>query len=340
MKNNKLDTVLNRLRSVIVVFGALLVFVSCSDDARYDFSEKGRSVPRAEVDSMYHFVEKQVSFGPRVPNTEAHENAKNWMSSKLKSYAGKNMVYEQNFTQTVYGNELKMTNIIAAFNPSAKDRIMLCAHWDSRPNADNASVDSLKNQPVIGADDGGSGVAVLLEFARLFSENQPPIGVDIVLFDGEDYGEESDLDHYFLGSRHWANNQIVPNYRPRFGILLDMVGGKDAVFYKERFSLDANGALVDEIWSVASELNHDQYFADERGFYISDDHVVLNNTLPFSTINIVRQQQDGPHQPFADYWHTEFDTMENIDENTLRAVSEVLLELIYNRIPVHSAESD
>jgi hypothetical protein len=339
VKSNYINIQL-RYIPVLLILGVSLFFLSCSSESDYDFSEKGRSVPNPNPDSIYHFVEKQVAFGPRVPNTEAHRLAKSWMGKKLMSYAGNNMVYEQRFSQTVYGDELNMTNIIAAFNPSAKDRIMLCAHWDSRPTADNASVDSLKLMPVIGADDGGSGVAVLLELARNFSKNQPPIGVDIVLFDGEDYGEESDLDHYFLGSRHWANNQIVPNYRPRFGILLDMVGGKDAVFYKERFSTDINGGLVNEIWNLASQLRHDDIFVDERGFYISDDHVVLNNTLPFSTINIVRQQRDGVHKPFADYWHTEFDTMENIDKSTLQAVSEVLLELIYNRIPVSAADSN
>lgn len=330
-----------RILSIIALITVALIFTSCTGDApSYDFSEKGRKVPQADTDSLYHYVKKQVAFGPRVPNTEAHVRAKEWMSQKLRTYAGQNMVYEQRFTQTVYGDELEMTNIIAAFNPSATDRIMLCAHWDSRPRAENATVDSLKTKPVIGADDGGSGVAVLIELARLFEEHQPPVGVDIVLFDGEDYGEESDLDHYFLGSRYWANNQVVPDYKPRFGILLDMVGGKDAKFYKERFSTDANYGLVNQIWELAAELGYDEYFVDEQGFYISDDHVVLNNTLQFSTINIVRQQREGEHKPFADYWHTEFDTMENIDRETLTAVTDVLLELIYNRIPISSADSN
>lgn len=317
--------------TLIVLVCALLLACSREDTERLHFSEKGNEVPVFRADSAYTFIEKQVSFGPRNPNSEGHRLTKNYLLDKLRSYAGDRSVFAQEFTEEGYGGDtLKLTNIIAAFNTQSSDRIMLCAHWDTRPRADEDSADT--DEPIPGADDGASGVGVLLEVARLLSNDLPDIGVDIVLFDGEDYGKKGSLEKYFLGSKYWANNPPVSNYSPRFGILLDMVGGVNAQFPKEKYSLRYAPALVNEIWSIAGEKNYGNYFIDQPGSAISDDHVVINRILNIPTIDIIRHRPDTEDVTFAPYWHTRNDDMDIISRETLQAVGDVLAELIYNRI--------
>lgn len=312
---------------------ALSLLFACSneDPERLNFSEKGNEVPSFNADSAYSFVEKQVSFGPRNPNSEGHRLTKKYLLDKLRSYAGSRSVFAQEFTKEGYGGDtLKLTNLITAFNPQSSDRIMLCAHWDTRPRADEDSLNTEK--PILGADDGASGVGVLLEVARLLSNDLPDIGVDIILFDGEDYGKKGSLEKYFLGSRYWANNPPVKNYSPRFGILLDMVGGTNARFPKEKYSMRYAPALVNEIWSIAEEKGYNNYFIDEPGSAISDDHVVINRILNIPTIDVIRHRPDTEDITFAPYWHTARDDMDIINKETLKAVGDVLAELIYNRI--------
>ncbi len=317
-----------------ILFIAVLVLLSsCSgaDTPNLKFSKKGRAVPSFNADSAYHFVEQQVAFGPRIPNTEAHRQAMQYYKEKLGVYAGKNAVFIQNFEAEGYGEQLKLGNVIAAFNLEASDRIMLSAHWDSRPRADMDSTRT--DEGILGADDGGSGVAVLLELARIFSENPPPIGVDIVLFDGEDYGKSGSLEKYFLGSRYWAQNPPVPGYKPRFGILVDMVGAKGAQFPKEQYSLSYAPNLVDEVWNIAAEKGYGNLFLNEKGAAAVDDHVILNEQAHIPFIDIINHSvnADG-YAEFAPHWHTHRDNMEIISHETLRAVGEVLAELIYNRL--------
>jgi hypothetical protein len=313
---------------------ALLIFIwgcSNSDTTGLTFSEKGREVPNFNADSAYYFVQKQVDFGSRVPNSEAHQKAMNYFKEKLQGYAGSNAVFVQEFEAEGYDEQLQLGNVIAAFNLTAPDRIMLSAHWDSRPRADMDS--TRKNEGILGADDGGSGVAVLLELARIFSENPPPLGVDIVLFDGEDYGKSGSLEKYFLGSRYWSNNPPVPGYSPRFGILLDMVGAKGAEFPKEQYSLSYAPNLVNEVWNIADEKGYDDYFLDEEGAAVSDDHVIVNEQAGIPIINIINHARSprGTAQ-FAPHWHTQGDNMEIISRETMQAVGDVLAELIYNRL--------
>lgn len=318
--------------SVLVLLAAV-VLTSCGkkDSDRLYFEEKGRPVPEFSADSAFQFLERQVTFGPRNPNSEGHQKTKAYLLGKLKSYAGPRSVFAQEFTHPGYeGDTLRLTNIIAAFNTQSSDRIMLCAHWDTRPRADEDSVDT--GQPIPGADDGASGVSVLLELARLMSNEAPGIGIDIILFDGEDYGKKGSLEQYFLGSRYWANNPPVKNYKPRFGILLDMVGGVDARFPKEKYSLQFAPALVNEIWSIAGEKNYGAIFVDEQGTFISDDHVVINRILNIPTIDIIRHNPDSETVEFAPYWHTRHDDLDIISKETLQAAGDVLAELIYNRI--------
>lgn len=307
----------------------------CSDEEtgaeRLNFEEQGRSVPEFNADSAYSFVQKQVDMGPRNPGSEGHRKTRQYLRNKLETYASPQSVYAQEFTAEGYeGDTLKLANIIAAFNTGSADRIMLCAHWDTRPRAERDSVRT--GQPIPGADDGGSGVGVLLEMARMFSNNPPPIGVDIVFFDGEDYGREGDLSKYFLGSRHWSRNPPVPGYSPRFGILLDIVGGENALFPKEEYSMQYAPSLVNEIWSIADEKGLGNLFVDEMGNAISDDHLIINRNLDIPTINIINHTPGINGAQFPSYWHTHRDDMRIISRETLGGVGGVLSELIYNRI--------
>lgn len=321
------------MKRIGLIIFCLILFVSCGDQkANLQFAPQGREVPSFDSDNAFNYIEKQVEFGPRVPNSEAHVKAKNFLAAQLEESAGEGSVFVQEFNQPVYGDTLTMYNIIAGFGLQHPDRILLAAHWDSRPRAEEDPDNP--DDPILGADDGGSGVGVLLELARIFSEKDLPIGVDIILFDGEDYGEVSDLDNYFLGARHWSNNPPVPGYTPRFGILLDMVGGENAVFYKESYSMRYAPNLVDEIWSIASNKGYDRFFINQRGGAVADDHLIVNRQTDIHMINIIHHSvnENGSVQ-FPPYWHTQDDTMEIIDVTTLQAVGDVLLELIYNRIP-------
>ncbi len=307
--------------------------LSCggAEEDRLNFEEQGREVPDFNADSAYHFIERQLEFGPRNPNSKGHRQAKKYFLNTLQQYAGARYVYSQDFTAEGYdGDTLALSNVIASFNPQSSDRIMLCAHWDTRPRADKDSAN--QGKPILGADDGASGVGVLLEFARLFKENPPPIGVDIVLFDGEDYGKEGDLSKYFLGSRHWSNNPPVEGYAPRFSILLDMVGGQNARFPKEGYSMQFAPALVNEVWSIADDKGFDDLFISEVGNKISDDHVIVNRILGIPTIDIIRHEVGENGAEFAPYWHTHDDDLSIISKKTLDGVGETVLELIYNRV--------
>ncbi len=324
---------------LIIMLSAASFIPACKRDQadpRLSFTEHSRDVPSFDADTAYNYIAAQLAFGPRNPGSEGHRLTLDYLTSRLREYAGPQSVYVQRFTHTGYtGETYQMGNIIAAFRPEMGDRIMLLAHWDTRPRAEKDPDPRRRNEPIPGADDGGSGVGVLLELARIFRDNPPPVGVDILLFDGEDYGREGDLDYYFLGSRYWSNNPPVPGYRPRFGILLDMVGARGAVFPREGFSMQYAPRLVDEVWRIAGELGYGDLFLDEKGSSIADDHWIINRKTGIPTINIIHHKPPQPMQrevSFPDYWHTHADDLEIIDTATLQAVGDVLLELIYNRI--------
>ncbi len=316
----------------VTLFSFLLIFFGCRSDGDLEFSEQGRFVPEFSSERAYQYIAEQVEFGPRVPNTEAHRQAIQYFNQHFRETAGNSSVYVQSFRQVVYGDTLNLYNLVAAFGTEHSDRILLAAHWDSRPRGEEDPDDP--DSPILGADDGGSGVGVLMEFANIFAEYDLPIGVDIILFDGEDYGVQSDLDHYFLGSRYWGNNPPVPGYNPRFGILLDMVGGKGAIFPKEGYSMQFAPSLVNEIWSIGAEFGYGDLFLNERGGRIADDHIIVEQITGIPMINIIHHRVDAlGNVQFPPYWHTQNDNMEIIDKEVLQAVGDVVLELIYNRIP-------
>ncbi|SKB73615.1 Peptidase family M28 [Macellibacteroides fermentans] len=294
---------------------------------------KQQNVPAFDADSAWVFVENQVKFGPRVPNSEAHVACGNYLTSELKRFGAQ--VYEQEATLTAYnGTQLKAKNIIGSYNPENSKRVLLFAHWDSRPYADHDKDPANQMKPIDGADDGASGVGVLLEMARQFSIKSPAIGIDIIFFDAEDYGTPEFVKEYkentwCLGAQFWAKNPHVKGYKADFGILLDMVGAKNASFFKEATSMRYAPQIVEEVWSTARDLGYGKFFINAEGGAITDDHqyVILGRNIPCIDIIYTDPESDNG---FGPHWHTQNDTMDNIDRETLKAVGQTVLQVVYN----------
>ena len=289
--------------------------------------------PLFNADSAYHYVNTQVLFGPRVPNTEGHKLCGVYLENKLKEF-GATVTTQEVDLIAFDGTVLEAKNIIGAYQPEKKKRVALFAHWDTRPWSDNDADEKNYNTPVLGANDGASGVGVLLEIARLIQKEQPNLGVDIVFFDAEDYGAPQfykgphEEEYWGLGSQYWSRNPHITDYNARFGILLDMVGDKDAQFYYEGYSNEFAKSINKKVWKKAHELGFQHYFIKELGGYITDDHLFVNKIARIPTIDIIHNNIH--HTGFAESWHTVNDTMDNIDKNTLQAVGQTVLEVIFN----------
>jgi glutaminyl-peptide cyclotransferase len=281
--------------------------------------------PAFNQDSAYQFIQAQIDFGPRVPGSKAHELCAAYLQSKLASYNFETTV--QSEVMTMFDNKkFRLKNIIASYKPEARSRIMISSHWDTRPWAD--SDDENPDKPIDGANDGASGVGVALEIARQINLINPAIGVDILLFDLEDYGEAGgSTNTWCVGSQYWATHLHKPNYTANFGVLLDMVAGKNAVFPKEGISMQYASAAVDKVWKTAHSLGYGAYFSmQEQRFVGVDDHVFVNRAgIP--CIDIIEYNEASGS--FGDYHHTHDDNMDIIDKNTLKAVGQILLEVIY-----------
>lgn len=289
--------------------------------------------PDFNSDSAYHFVDKQVAFGPRVPNSEAHKACGDYLVAELERF-GATVTQQKADLKAFDGTILHARNIIGTFNPEKTDRILLFAHWDTRPFSDKDPDDKNYHTPVQGANDGASGVGVLLEVARILQEKTPDLGVDIIFFDAEDYGAPAfahDIpsgEGWCLGSEYWSKNPHVPGYKARFGILLDMVGAPDATFYKEAISRQYAQGIVEKVWSTARDLGYGRYFVDKNGGGITDDHVPVNENRGIPSIDII-QYDLNTDSGFGWYHHTTKDDMNNISKETLKAVGQTVLEVVY-----------
>ena len=335
-----------RLLVPLVVFLFLNLFISScggstsSTENKNPNSKSLVAAPAFDAQKAYDFVQTQVNFGPRVPNTQAHKATSVWLKEQFEAFGAK--VYMQEFTSPSYdGKQLELVNVIASFNPDAKKRILLAAHWDTRPFADQDLSD--KNASLDGANDGGSGVGVLLEVARVIGSGEgPEVGVDIILFDGEDGGEHAELSEevplqagldkwWCLGSQYWSKNKHKSNYSAYYGVLLDMVGAPDATFYFDDVS-QANAARVQQkVWDRGAQLGYADYFKPKLGFNnILDDHLYVNKLARIPMIDILDHRPGGENREFTPAWHRQSDNMDNIDKKTLGVVGEVLLSLLYN----------
>ncbi|MBI5914795.1 MAG: M28 family peptidase [Bacteroidetes bacterium] len=289
------------------------------------------AVPKFERDSAFSFVAKQVGFGPRVPNSEAHRKCREWLVNQFKNY-GLNVTL-QPFTAKAYtGKTLNGVNIIAQYKPQLAKRILLAAHWDSRHIADSPLSTERKNEPILGADDGGSGVGVLLEIARTLQANPAELGVDFVLFDAEDHGNDNDeqpqTESWCLGSQHWSKNVVPAGYSPRYGILLDMVGAKGIHFTKETVSMNFAPEVMNKVWKLGQGLGYTNYFTEEKSGGVTDDHYFVNTIAHIPMIDLIGKSADTK-TGFGAHWHTHNDNLDIIDVRALRAVGQTLLEVIY-----------
>ncbi len=284
------------------------------------------AIPDFSGARAFDLLLKQTSFGPRNPESQGHDACLQFLLGALRASADE--VRTQEFTHIGYRDaRIRLTNIIASFKPAAASRILLCAHWDTRPRAERDEDPSRRETPILGANDGASGVAVLLEIAALFKKTPPPVGVDIVLFDGEDYGREGDVDRYLLGSRYFAKVKAI-DYQPRFGVLLDMIGDANLEIPKEKKSVAYAPDVVDIVWSMAAQLGVTQ-FSNDIGDEILDDHVPLNEA-GIKTIDLIDfNYPDESHR----YWHTHSDTPDHCSGESLEAVGKVLTHVVYRTLP-------
>ena len=292
--------------------------------------------PMFVADSAYSFCQQQCDFGPRTMNSEAHDLCEQWIIRKFTEYGM--TVTPQKAVLTGYdGKPLNSTNIIASYKPELESRILLCAHWDSRPWADNDPDEANWKKPVMAANDGASGVAVMIEVARLLQATDSlSLGVDFICFDAEDYGfpqwENGDDpgNTWALGSQYWAAHPHKEKYTARFGILLDMVGGQGAQFYQETMSKDYARNVVDKVWRAASIVGYGSFFPTKGGTGITDDHIFVNTIAKIPCIDIIPYYPACEQSSFGPTWHTVTDDMDHIDRATLQAVGQTVIQVLFS----------
>lgn len=320
-----------------VLIGFILVFGFWACDSKTSSDQvveqiTYREVPEFSADSAYYFIQKQVDFGPRVPMTSGHQQTKEWIIAKFQEFGLE--VQTQEFQAKTYDNQTwDLTNIIASYNPSAQKRIMISAHWDTRRIADKDT--QRIDEPIDGANDGGSGVGVALELARIIATSslKPDIGIDFILFDGEDDGEPEQASFrnnsqtwWCLGSQYWSKNPHKSGYKAFYGILLDMVGGKGARFYREGYSMYFAKNIVNKVWNYGIELGYSDFFILKDVGEITDDHFFVNKDAGIPMIDII---EFSPELGFGRYHHTHDDNMDLIDTRTLKAVGQTVLFTLY-----------
>lgn len=320
------------------LIGFLILFVTiiaCNSNQDKFVEKKPKvkvEVPNFNSDSAYFFVEQQVNFGPRVISSKAWDNCSKYLTNKLESYNAKVIVQQAPIT-TYDQKKHTLRNIIGSYSPEKNNRIALFAHWDSRHVADYDTINT--SQPILGANDGGSGVGVLLEIARNLDLKNPKIGVDIIFFDAEDYGQPENSkfpimnDSWCLGSQHWSKNPHKQNYFAKYGILLDMVGGKDAEFWQESISSYYAANIIKKVWDVAHNIGYSNFFIYKNSPQIMDDHYYVNTIAGIPTIDIIEYDPFSKTN-FNKHWHTHADNMNNVDRKTLKAVGQTVMNVIYS----------
>lgn len=333
MKKSK---IMIALLIVALIAGAAFNFLP-SNKAEVSETEEIEKVqpvgPDFNADSAYIYLQEQCDFGPRTMNSTAHDKCEKWIIQKFEQYGCK--VTTQKATLNGYdGTPLRSTNIMASYNPEATTRIMFCAHWDCRPWADNDPDSTNWHKPIIAANDAASGVGVMIELARILKGSGLELGVDFVCFDAEDYGTpqwfegEDPGDTWALGAQYFANN-LPEGYAPRYGILLDMVGGVGAKFYREGMSMQYAPAIVKKVWNAARQVGYGSYFPKDDGGMITDDHIPVNQTANIPCIDVIPYYPDCAQSSFGPTWHTIADNMDNIDKNTLKAVGQTMVQVLF-----------
>ena len=329
------------MKGKIISFLILLcVICSCSTTKKSQTTEQTVVSVEFNADSAYAFCAAQCDFGPRTMNSEAHERCSEWIQQQFRQY-GYQVQLQKADLKGYDGTVLKSTNIIASQKQTANSqkpeaRIFICAHWDSRPWADNDPDEANWRKPVMAANDGASGVAVMLELARLLQQNDSArMAVDFICFDAEDWGipqweNDVDGDSWALGAQYWSASNLPQQGNYQFGILLDMVGGQSAKFYREGYSLKYAHNIVERVWQAANTAGYATVFPYLDGGYVTDDHVPVNEKAGVPCIDIINHYPDCEQSSFGPTWHTVNDDMQHIDKNTLKAVGQTLIQLIYS----------
>ena len=284
------------------------------------------------------YAKAQVDFGPRAPGTPAHDKAADWIFAEMKKRT--DSVSDQRWTQTTAkGQKLPMRNILARFNPTAKDRVLYITHWDTRPTADDDLNFGNKARPIIGANDGASGVGLFVALGDVFKATPPSYGVDLLFVDGEDWGgfdpdSSGAYPDALFGSQYFASHPPSPGYTPLFGVLFDMIGDADLQIYQEANSVQRAPEVVSRVWKTAAELGYGNYFKTEVGQAITDDHMPFLNK-GYHVIDVLDIQY-GPlpsgynsgTSPTVNYHHTMQDTMDKISAKSLQVVGDVAVTLV------------
>ena len=313
---------------------AAMLLTACGSKKSSQNTENEKTIDiEFSADSAFLFCEQQCQFGPRIMNSEAHDRCGQWIADKFRQYGME--VTEQKATLKGYdGTALRSTNIIASYRPELSDRILICAHWDSRPWADNDPNPDNWKTPVMAANDGASGVGVMLEVARLLDGSLEK-GIDFICFDAEDWGtpqweeDQSSSDTWALGAQYWAAHPHREGYRARYGILLDMVGGQGAQFYQEQLSLHYASDVVNRVWKAAAAAGYASYFPTREGGIINDDHEPVNRIAGIPCIDIIPYHPDCEQSSFGPTWHTVNDDMQHLDRNTLKAVGQTIIQILF-----------
>ena len=338
-----------RKKYIITIFAFVVIVAafaigknSCSNNSLTDLDATAEEAPTVKPvgpafnqDSTMSYIVEQCNFGPRTMNSEAHAKCEKWIVKMFKRY-GCSVKTQKADLKGYDGTELNSTNIIASYKPELKKRILVCAHWDSRPWADN-DPDSLNwHKPVMAANDAASGVAVMLELARLLQKDSTlKVGVDFLCLDAEDWGTpqwagvQDDENSWALGAQYFAAN-LPQGYTAEFGILLDMVGAQGAKFYQEGMSKKYASDIVKKVWRAAGQAGYSSYFPTEDGGMITDDHLPINRTAHVPTIDIIPYYPDCQQSNFGPTWHTVSDDVAHIDKNTLKAVGQTLIQVIFS----------
>ena len=340
MKKNMIRIGIAALLIAAIAYGwyTIKAITSAPETEDVDELEKINPVgPAFDADSAFAFCQAQCNFGPRAMNTEGHEKCREWIVEQFRQYGCK--VRQQHVDLTGYdGTTLKATNIMAQYRPELTTRILLCAHWDSRPWADNDPDEANWHKPILAANDAASGVAVIMEIARLLQTNELPntsLGVDFVCLDAEDWGtpqwaedQTNSSSTWALGSQYFAQN-LPEGYEARYGILLDMVGGQGAKFYQEQMSNIYASAIVKKVWRAARQAGYGSFFPKKEGGGITDDHIPINQLAKIPTIDIIAYYPDCAQSSFGPTWHTLADDMQHIDRNTLKAVGQTVIQVLW-----------
>ena len=292
------------------------------------------------ADSAYTYIAQQVAFGARVPGTDEHAACGDWLVKKVAQYGAQ--VRNQYGTMINYaGEEQPIRNIVAFFEGSTPYTILLCAHWDSRPWSDEELLYEDRFTPVLGANDGASGVGVILEILRQLSTIKANGGytpsAQVVFFDCEDMGTPAhytgkEREHtWCLGSQYWARDYAQSSpVKIHYGILLDMVGDPSATFPREYFSVTHAATYVEQIWRTATKLGYGRYFVNQPAYPITDDHYYVSTIAGIPCVDIIDYKSNNG-TGFAEWWHTQDDDMRNINKQTLQAVGETVITTICSR---------